>query len=179
MSERKRKPVPGSEPFEALGEVWHLAPIGPGIRSAFAQSVRLRAKAELRADRAHMELADYQEDHAALEERIAAGAYSWGPPPDQGGAGMGSAIWATYSTDEGKMRLTQMLLEAAHGELSLHAVKALVEDNVSEWASAFRKAQGLPALPPEPQEDADPNSPAASLSAQARPQSQPGSASTL
>ena len=173
MSERKRKPIPGSEPFEALGETWLLAPIGPGVRDAFAQQVRVRARKQLYADRAWMEPDHYRAEEKALSGQIAAGAYEWGPPRDKGGVGMGEAVLATFETELGKVRLTQMLLEPNHGEVPLGRVAEIIADSLFPWLYAFRAALGLPPPDEEPQEDADPNA-----IAPASPASAPESSTT-
>lgn len=175
MNERKRKPVPGSEPFEALGETWLLAPIGPGSRDAFAKQVRVRARKQLYADRADLEPEHYKAEEKALSAQIAAGDYDWGPPRARGGVGMGSAVLEYFLTDLGKVQLTRLLLEPNHGELELDRVAEVISDGGLPWALAFRAALGLPPPPEEPEGEA-PN--AAVPASEAQPASETTAALT-
>jgi hypothetical protein len=161
-SDKQRKPHPDSESFDALGQTWHVAPIGPDHRRRFARWVRQKAALVLLEDREELGEEGFQEALSRFDHEKAAGTYSWDPPPELGGAGMGDAVATRFGTLAGKCHLLQLLLEQAHGEVSPATVWDIVASNPSGVALALRGALGLALAPAKEDaeadaEDGDPN----------------------
>src|SRR5262245_3576247 len=102
--------------FEALGEVWTLAPIGPALREQFAAWCRVRARRELSSQKRFLASDEYNEALALLDAEIAAGSYSWGSP-FAGPARMGKAVQVILAGAEGQVALVQLLLAGRHGNV--------------------------------------------------------------
>lgn len=150
MVDKAKKMPRNSHPVESLSETWWLSEVTPAIRKAFAATIRARARQQLIDDKPFLSEEDYAAEREALQDRIDAVAYDWGPPLEIGGTGAGKAIRAALASDEGILGLIQMLLSESHGDVSLTRVTEIVNGNPEGVQSALRAAQGLSPLPVAP-----------------------------
>lgn len=137
MAKKNRTPLPGSESFEALGKVWHLAPLGPRITDAFAAWCRMCARRNILRDKTLMAPSEFEEEYLLLRRQIDAGEYEWGPPPLMQGIGMAPGCLAFFKSEAGKLQLLRLMLEPAHGELSDEEINALAEGAGEALRQAF------------------------------------------
>ena len=149
----KKRPPRNAEPFDSLGETWWLSEVTPALRVEFCRPIRQRARQSLMDDKDTMTAEQYGDERKALQARIDAGAYEWGPPLELGGVGPGEAVSAALDTAEGQVRLLQLLLAEMHGELPLNRVAEIMGGNPEGWQAALRAAMGLPPLPPPSPEE--------------------------
>lgn len=144
MSEATDTTQAGEDFIDASGKVWTLSHIGPLIRAAFSKWCKLRARQGVAEQRAELGEDAYREDLSLLTEEIAAGSYNWGSPLDEAYAG--KAIRNILSSsDEGRVRLVQLLLAKTHGEVDGAAAMRLMDADGFE--AAFRAAVRAPAAP--------------------------------
>lgn len=139
-----------AQPFDSLGETYWLSEVTPALRSVYASMVRARARQQLIDDKSFLSPQAYEEEKEQLQAHIDSGAYEWGPPVELGGVGAGKAIRASLNSDAGKLSLFQLLLHAAHGELSPAKIVDIINANPESAEAAFRAAQGLPPLASAP-----------------------------
>jgi hypothetical protein len=132
--------VDGCERVEVAGpdgpRAWSLAHVTPGIRAEFSAWAKLRARREIPQGE------HSREDVAVFQERCAAGDYTWGGPLDP--RRLGSAVGAVLATDEGMVRVLQLLLRKAHGEVSGDEAVRLLREGGHDVADALCRALGLP-----------------------------------
>jgi len=114
------------EQFSSLGEVWALAPIGPGPRAEFSMWAKREARQLITASKAYLTPLEVKEDLADYREALDAGDYDWGPPPPDG-VGAGSAINAILAGIKGQMNLIRILLRPKHGNLPVGKVASIVQ----------------------------------------------------
>jgi hypothetical protein len=141
------------EVLEALGQVWTLSHVGPGVRSKFSAWLKMRARKELKDQRSEgiLDAADYTDSLDRLEARMTAGAFNWGSPLNP--SGMGSAIERSLNEEaDGRIRLVQLLLEKAHGQVSPDKVLEILGDQPDASVEAVKLC--LQALPNGPAPDA-------------------------
>lgn len=151
MSQAK-KPPKNAQPFESLGETWWLSEVTQELRSAYASMIRSRARQQIIQEKAILSPEEYDESWERFQSRIDSGAYEWGPPVELGGTGPGKAIVAAHTSDEGSLRLIQLLLLNTHGELELTRVAEIIGGNPDAVSHALREALGLPPLAEAPAE---------------------------
>lgn len=137
MTRQNRTPLPGSESFTSLGEVWHLAPLGPRFTDAYSAWCRMRARRSTDRDKAFMTPEEYADEKRLTKLQIDAGEYEWGPPPQMQGTGMAPGIVAVFNSDPGRLQLLRLLLEPAHGELTDAEITAIAEDSGEGLKNAF------------------------------------------
>jgi hypothetical protein len=130
------------EPFSALGLTWYLSPISAGVRATYSDYCKLKALSDLRSLKDAMSPDEYREDRALLYARISAGEYTWGTPLNP--EGLGEAVQVILNSDEGKLRLLQILLLDRHGELPGPRLLEILADAPEEVARALRVAMRLP-----------------------------------
>lgn len=153
-SSKPKKPPKNAEPVESCGETWWLSEVTTILRRQFARPIRMRARQALIDDKETMDEDAYAEEWDALQGRIDAGAYDWGPPLELGGTGPGRAIKAVLSTEQGLAELLRVLLAEAHGDLTPEKAAEILGGNPEGVTAALRAAMGLPSLPPDA--DAEP-----------------------
>lgn len=150
MTEKEKKPPSGAEPFESLSQTWWLSEVTPGMRKLYASLIRARARQRLYEDKPILSPEEYAEEKESLQGRIDAGEYDWGPPVELGGPGAGKAIRAAFDSDEGKLRLVQLLLSETHGDIGFQQTAEIIEGNPEGLTAALRAALGIPPLAPTP-----------------------------
>lgn len=150
---KPKRPPKNAEPLDSCGETWWLSELTPALRKEFCRPIRSRARQALIDDREYMTDEQYAEEKDALQDRIDAGAYDWGPPVEKGGTGPGKALKAVLDTPEGQVQLARLLLAEAHGELPLDKTAEIIAGNPEGFVAALRAAMGLPPSPPEPIEE--------------------------
>jgi hypothetical protein len=134
--------VGGSELIEAQGRMWTLSHVGPGIRSAFASWVKLRARQEIIALKADLGPLEYREQLAILGEELGGDSYAWGTPLDP--KSLGLAVCKKLQSHEGQVRLLQLLLAKAHGDVPVSQVVSLLESAPEEVNLALHACLDLP-----------------------------------
>lgn len=147
-SKQPKRPPNNAEPCDSRGETWWLSELNPTLRDQFSRPIRARARQSLIDDKEAMTREEYDEAKGDLQDRIDAGAYSWGPPLSAGGTGAGRSIRAILDTQEGQIQLVQLLLSETHGMLPLDRVVEIMNGNPDGMQAALRAASGLPPLPP-------------------------------
>lgn len=128
------------EQLVAGGKVWSLRHVGPGVRAAFSAWAKLQARQEVQG---------CPELQAALVGELAAGAYRWGTPLNP--KAMGSAVARLLGETDGQVRLVQLLLEPAHGEVAPAQVLEILAADPDGAAAAVRACLGLGPVDPNPQ----------------------------
>jgi hypothetical protein len=114
------------EQFTSLGEVWSLAPVGPGLRAEYSTWAKREARQLITASKAYLTALEVKEDLGDYREALDAGEYDWGPPPPDG-VGMGEAISAILSGIKGQMNLVRVLLRPKHGDVPIGRVASIVQ----------------------------------------------------
>ena len=139
------------EQLEALGRIWTLAHVGPGIRSRYSAWVLARARRDLVAEKPYLPDAEYREALALLQDRIDQGAYSWGSPLDP--KGIGAAVHAAMGTTAGQLRWIAELLHPAHGDVDPETVLAIVDESPELVGLVVAACMALPGHDRDPDED--------------------------
>lgn len=139
-----QKPPKNAQPCEVNGTPYWLSELTPALRKLFSSLIRARARQDLIDDKTVLSEEAYAAEWDRLQDRIDSGAYEWGPPVELGGTGQGKAIQAALNCTEGNVRLVQLLLTEAHGELPLNEVAEIINGNPEGITAAIRAGMGLP-----------------------------------
>lgn len=131
----------GGEQIDALGQVWILSHVGPGIRARYAARVKAKARRELAAEKPLMGEIAYREACNLLQEQINTDAYNWGSPLDPNG--MGSAIQAMMASPLGQAWLLQELLRPAHGDVAMETIVQIAGAAPEETQLALAACLGI------------------------------------
>jgi len=127
---------------DAAGKDWSLSHVGPRIRRLYSAWCKARAWAALAGSKEHESEEAHRESRAALIEQVAAGGYDWGSPLDP--RRMGAGLRAHLQSDEGKVKLLQLLLAETHGEVPVEqVVKLFVEADPEALGDAIARCLGV------------------------------------
>jgi len=128
-------------PFTALGETFHLTPVGPALRAAFSSWCRVWSQEDLRRRKAEFTPEQYAEEQAALRRDVRLGLYSWGTPLEK--EALGQAVADLFATPEGEIAYLQLALHKAHGKVPTERILQIVQDNPEGVKDALMESLDL------------------------------------
>jgi len=125
--------------FEVAGKWWTLSPIGPLMRARFAAWCQAIARQAIISQRSVVGTDGYGDAHNALTDAIASGAYSWRSPDPRR---MGRSVKTIMTSEDGQVRLMQLLLEAHHKDVTEEQIRELFDSNDEGMLYAVAGAMG-------------------------------------
>jgi hypothetical protein len=114
------------EEISGLGQIWKLSHLGPRIQKCFAVWCRHRYRERMKEDKDGMDPGEYGRLVREANILLYSGAFDWGCPMDL--HARGSAIDQALQEAEGQAELMRLLLEPAHGKVSLEVITSICQE---------------------------------------------------